>query len=476
MALRSQSPSRRPRVQVQAKPAPAKETAERTRVLVVDDEESARIGLAELIESWGFETAVAEDGRTALDKIKSFRPHLILTDLIMPRMDGVALLKKVDFKETMVILLTAHGNIDSAVEAIKLGAYDYLTKPVDIVRLKNLLEHVIDKIETDEEIKRLRHELRKLGSFGRLHGTTTSMQGLFRQIEIAAPSDASVLISGASGTGKELVARTIHDLSPRHHAPFVPINCSAIPATLLETELFGHERGAFTGAVKTKEGCFELADKGTLFLDEIATMALDLQTKLLRVLENGCFRRVGGKEELQADVRVIAASNLKFDEAMRDGLFREDLYYRLNVFHLSVPSLRERLADIPLLAQHFVDQMARKNHKEVNGIHADAMNCLKNYPWPGNVRELKNTIERAVIIATGKTILTHDLPDTIRQQPASGPMLSFPIGTPIDEMEKLAIVRTLDMTGGNKTEAAKILGISLKTLHNKLNQYGLRQI
>ena len=446
----------------------------RKRVLIVDNEESTRTGLQELIESWGFDTAVAEDGRTALDKVKSFHPHLILTDLIMPRMDAIALLKKVDPSECMVILLTAHGNIDSAVEAIKLGAYDYLTKPVDIVRLKNILENLIEKIDADQEVKLLRTQLRQLGSFARLNGTTPAMQELFQQVEVAAPSDASVLIFGASGTGKELVARSIHDLSPRRHAPFIPINCSAIPATLLESELFGHERGAFTGAIKTKEGCFELADGGTLFLDEIATMALDLQTKILRVLENGRFRRVGGKEELQANVRLIAASNVKFEEAIRDGLFREDLYYRLNVFQLSLPLLRERRGDIPLLAQHFVDEMARRNNKQVNGIAPNAMGCLKNYSWPGNVRELKNTIERAVIVAHEKQIGIADLPEAIRKHPIETPALSFPIGTPLDELEKQAILRTLDLTGGNKTEAAKMLAISLKTLHNKLNRYKAR--
>ncbi|MFH1262591.1 MAG: sigma-54 dependent transcriptional regulator [Pseudomonadota bacterium] len=447
---------------------------ERKRILVVDDEESARSGLQELIESWGFETEAAEDGRTALDKIKSFRPHLILTDLVMPRMDAIALLKKVDLREVQVILLTAQGSIDSAVEAIKLGAYDYLTKPVDIVRLKRLLEHLAEKLDTDEEVKRLRYQLRQLGSFGRLHGTSPAMQELFRQIEVAAPSSASVLIAGSSGTGKELVARTIHDLSPRRNAPFIAINCSAIPATLLESELFGHERGAFTGAVKTKEGCFELADGGTLFLDEIATMALELQTKLLRVLENGRFRRVGGRDELHANVRLIAASNIRFDDAIRDAVFREDLYYRLNVFQLSLPTLRERVADIPLLAQHFVDEMSERNHKEIRSIHPDAMNCLKHFAWPGNVRELKNTIERAVIVAREKTILLQDLPEAIRQHPAQGPVLSFPVGTPMDEIEKTAILRTLDLTGGNKTEAAKLLGLSLKTLHNKVNQYRAR--
>jgi DNA-binding NtrC family response regulator len=437
----------------------------------VDDEESARSGLAELLESWGYETETAEDGRTALSKIGSFHPHLVVCDLIMPRMDGTALLKRVKGEDLIFIMLTAQGSIDSAVVAIKEGAYDFLTKPIDIVRLKNLLEHLGEKMQSDDEIKRLRKELKRLGSFGKLIGTTPAMQELFHQIELAAPSTASVLISGASGTGKELVARAIHEMSPRRNAPFVPINCSAIPGTLLESELFGHEKGSFTGAIRTKEGCFELADGGTLFLDEIATMATDLQSKLLRVLENGTFRRVGGKEELHANVRLIAASNIQFEDALQEGLFRDDLFYRLNVFHLQLPSLRERLGDIPLLAQHFVEIFAEKNAKPVRSIHPDAVAVLKNHTWPGNVRELRNTIERAVIVSRNRVIGVEDLPESVRQRTAEGPDLVIQLGSSIDEMEKQMILRTLDMTGGNKTEAARVLGISLKTLHNKLNRF-----
>ncbi|MFH1017940.1 MAG: sigma-54 dependent transcriptional regulator [Pseudomonadota bacterium] len=441
------------------------------RILVVDDEESARTGLSELIESWGFETETAEDGRTALGKMEAFRPHLLICDLVMPRMDGIALLKKVRSDDLIFVLLTAQGSIDSAVVAIKEGAYDYLTKPVDIVRLKNLLEKLNEKMETDDEVKRLRRELRQLGSFGKLIGTTPAMQELFHQIELAAPSTASVLISGASGTGKELVARAIHDMSPRKQGPFVPINCSAIPGTLLESELFGHEKGSFTGAIRTKEGCFELADGGTLFLDEIATMATDLQSKLLRVLENGTFRRVGGKEELHANVRLIAASNIMFDEALREGLFRDDLYYRLNVFHLSLPTLRERIGDIPVLAQHFVEYFTERNGKQIRSIHPDAVAVLKGHAWPGNVRELRNAIERAVIVCRSKIIGTEDLPEGIRSKRTEGPEIVVPLGSSMDEVEKTMIYRTLDFTGGNKTEASKILGLSLKTLHNKLNRF-----
>ena len=446
----------------------------RKRILIVDDEMSSRMGLSELIESWGFETEVAEDGRTALNKLVSFHPHLVLTDLVMPRMDGLALLRKVPKDETIVILLTAQGTIDSAVEAIKDGAYDYLTKPVDIVRLKNMLEKLNERMEAEEEIKRLRRELRQLGSFGRLIGTTPSMQELFHQIELAAPSTASVLIYGASGTGKELVARAIHDMSPRKSAPFVPINCSAIPATLLESELFGHEKGAFTGAIKTKEGCFELADGGTLFLDEIATMATDLQSKILRVLENGTFRRVGGKEELHANVRVIAASNIDFEDAISNEMFREDLYYRLNVFQLRMPALKERIGDIPFLAQHFVDSFAKSNDKNVRSIHPEAVLLLKAYDWPGNVRELRNIIERAVIISRSNIIKPEDLSEKLKRQSGDGPLIQFPLGTNMEEVERHMILRTLDFTGGNKTEAARILEVSLKTLHNKLNRYRLK--
>lgn len=469
MERRSTSASRRPEARLAS--SSEERNPARKRILIVDDEDSSRVGLSELIESWGYETQVAEDGRTALDKFESFRPHLVLTDLVMPRMDGLALLRKIPKEESIVVLLTAQGSIDSAVEAMKEGAYDYLTKPIDIVRLKTLLEHVTEKTESQDEIKRLRRELKQLGSFGKLIGTTPSMQELFHQIELAAPSTASVIICGASGTGKELVARAIHDMSPRHSKAFVPINCSAIPGTLLESELFGHERGSFTGAIKTKEGCFELADGGTLFLDEIATMAIELQSKILRVLENGTFRRVGGKEELHANVRIIAASNLDFEEAIRDGLFRDDLYYRLNVFELQLPSLRERIGDIPILVQHFVELFSEKNQKNVRGIHPDALTILKAFAWPGNVRELRNAIERAVIVCRSSVIGVQDLPESLRQKKAEGPEVTFSLGINMDDVERQMILRTLDFAGGNKTEAAKTLGLSLKTLHNKLGRY-----
>jgi len=371
-------------------------------------------------------------------------------------------------------MLTAQGTIDSAVEAIKLGAYDYLTKPIDIVRLRNIIFQIIEKLEIESEIKVLRQQLKQLGSFGTLRGNTPIMQEVFHQIEVAAPSTASVLISGASGTGKELVAKAIHELSPRRPGPFIAINCAAIPETLLESEIFGHERGAFTGAIKTKEGCYEMADRGTIFLDEISQMALDLQSKLLRVLETGTFRRVGGKDEIAADVRIVAASNVDFEDAVKESLLRDDLFYRLNVFHLHLPELKERIPDIPLLAMGFIQEFNKKNDKEIKAIDHDAHNFLKSYSWPGNVRELRNVIERAVIVSKGSIITVSDLPPNITENIQTGPEVSFKIGMSITDIEKEAIVKTLDYTAGNKTEAAKILGISLKTLHNKLKAYNLR--
>lgn len=448
---------------------------EKTKILVVDDEASSREGLSELLESWGYKALKARDGDDALEVIGRTRPDIIICDLKMPKLDGLGVLKAVgDDTDMVFVMLTAQGTIDSAVEAIKLGAYDYLTKPIDIMRLKNIIAQITEKKGIESEIKLLRQQLKQLGSFGAITGKTPAIREIFHQIELAAPSTAAVLISGASGTGKELVAKAIHDLSPRRNGPFIIINCAAIPETLLESEIFGHEKGAFTGAIKTKEGCYEIADKGTLFLDEITQMATDLQGKLLRVIETGAFRRVGGKEELKADVRILAASNINFEEAVEKKILREDLYYRLNVFSIHLPRLKERVSDIPLLVQVFIDEFNRKNNKEIKGIDHEAMIYLKNYSWPGNVRELKNVIERAVIVAKGDLILASDLTPSVIQNVQGGPEFSFKIGMSIEEIEKRTIQKTLEYTGGNKTEAARILGISLKTLHNKINFYNLK--
>jgi DNA-binding NtrC family response regulator len=448
------------------------------RILVVDDEASAREGLSELLTAWGHRAETAADGIEALTKVDSFEPHIVVTDLAMPRMDGLELLKAIKSgtrPSTAVILLTAHGSIDAAVQAIREGAYDFLTKPVDIVRLQILVEKLSERLGLEAEVADLRTELQKLRSFENLIGVTQVMKDLFKQIEVVAPSTASVLISGPSGTGKELVARAIHRRSRRDDGPFMAINCSAIPATLLESEIFGHEKGAFTGAYARKQGVFELANGGTLFLDEIAEMPVELQAKFLRVLEDASFRRLGGKDELSVDVRVIAASNKDFKKAITERQFREDLFYRLNVFSMQLPPLRDRGDDIPLLALHFVREFAAKNRKPVESIAPEAMRILQSYTWPGNVRELKNVMERAVIMSEGAVVQAENLPDSLATGPDRPLQITLPVGSTMKAAEKEMIRRTLDFTGNNKTKAAKVLGISLKTLHNKLNEYGLRK-
>jgi DNA-binding NtrC family response regulator len=369
------------------------------------------------------------------------------------------------------ILLTAQGTVETAVEAIKQGAYDYLTKPVDLQRLKILLAKVVERHETLREVRMLRQQLREHGTFGALVGSSPEMRKIYHVIEQAAPTSASVLISGESGTGKELVAQTIHRLSPRTANPYVPINCAAIPDTLLESELFGHEKGAFTGATERRQGCFELADHGTLFLDEIAEMTPPTQVKLLRVLQERSFRRLGGSKEQSVDIRVIAATNADPPTAVRDSKLREDLYYRLNVFEIKLPPLRDRKDDLPLLIQGFINEFNSRNQRSVVSVEPRAMALLQAYAWPGNVRELRNIIERATIVAEGRFIEVADLPPLAGgERGAQGPGTGLTPGTTVAEVERQLIFLTLQHTGGNKTRAAEMLGISLKTLHNKLNR------
>ena len=450
------------------------------RVLVVDDEKAAREGLAELVTSWGHATESAADGREALEKVSAFKPSIVVTDLTMPGMDGMAVLEALQaaHPEIAVIVLTAHGTIDRAVEAIRKGAYDFLTKPVDVVRLQILLQKLAEHLGLESRVADLESEISRLRSFEGLVGSSAPMKEVFRQIEVVAPATASVLISGPSGTGKELVARAIHTRSRRAKGPFIAINCSAIPATLLESEFFGHERGAFTGAIARKPGCFELANGGTLFLDEIAEMPVELQSKLLRVLEDGRFRRLGGKEEIEVDVRVVAASNRDFKKEVAEKRFREDLFYRLNVFAMHLPPLKDRGEDLAALAAHFVGEFATKNRKPVRGISPEAMRAIAAHSWPGNVRELRNVIERAVLLSRKPEIAVEDLPESILADPSAahrGPEIVLHVGCTIEEAEKEIIRKTLEACGDNKTKAAKILDISLKTLHNKLNEYGLRE-
>ena len=449
------------------------------RVLVVDDEPSEREALARLVGQWGYEVETASSAEEALALVETQHPAVVLTDLVLPEMDGLTLLQRLKEtgRTTQVLLVTGHGTVESAVEAMRHGAFDYLTKPVEPARLQILLEKSINHEIERRELVYLRRNLQQVGRFGQLVGQSKGMQEVYRWIELAAPSTAPVLVYGESGTGKELVARTIHDRSYRKNKPFVAINCAAIPETLIESELFGHERGAFTGATERRLGCFELADGGTLFLDEIAEMDNSTQAKLLRVLQEGSFRRVGGgKLEVQVDVRVIAATNRVPTEAMAAGQLREDLFYRLNVFAIRLPALRERKEDIPLLADTFVEEFNRQDNRQIRGLTAEARRDLDRYHWPGNVRELRNVIQRAVVLGGVGEIDVEHLPENVVQSAAPAAGKTAGSVTPIREMERDAILRALEQTNQDKRRAAALLGISLKTLYNKLAKYGIQAV
>jgi DNA-binding NtrC family response regulator len=447
------------------------------RVLIVEDDAAARVGMEQLIRSWGFSVEAASDGDEALEKVSAFRPGIVLTDLVMPKMSGLELLRalKEQGEHTTTVILTAQGTVETAVEAIKQGAYDYLTKPVDLQRLRILLAKIVERHETLREVQVLRRQLREQGAFGPMIGNSLEMRKIYHIIEQAAPTDASVLISGESGTGKELVAQTIHRLSPRADAPYVPINCAAIPETLLESELFGHEKGAFTGAMERRPGCCELANHGTVFLDEIAEMTPQTQVKLLRVLQERSFRRLGGRTEQAVDIRVIAATNADPPEAVQRGRLREDLFYRLNVFAIRLPPLRDRKEDLPLLIQSFIGEFNARNNRTVAAVDERAMRILERYSWPGNVRELRNVMERATIVAEGRFIEAKDLPTLVDSGHSGQPGTGLQAGTTVEEAERQLIQLTLQHTNDNKTRAAELLGISLKTLHNKLNRLKIKK-
>src|SRR2546421_581224 len=449
------------------------------KILIVEDEENERTGLAELVSAWGYRAETARDGAEGLDKVTSWAPSIVVTDLKMPRMGGLELLEKLatDAQTMAVIVVTAQGTIDSAVQAMRMGAYDYITKPIDTNRLRTILQNASALLGTRAELELTRRKLRDAGSLGSLIGPSKKMQEIFHLIEMVAPSTASVLITGASGTGKELVARTVHELSPRRNKPFIPINCAAIPETLIESEIFGHEKGAFTGALERRTGCFELAEGGTLLLDEIGEMPVATQAKLLRVLEDHKLRRLGSKVETPVDVRVLTATNKVPEEAVARGELRSDLYYRLNVFNIHMPPLREHKEDIPDLVQLLLNEMNSKHTRKVAAVSEAVLNLFNNYSWPGNVRELRNTIERAIIVCEGGMIETKHLPPGFGQAPlrtaANDPdAVRLGVGTTVEEAEKMLILKTLEATSNNKTRAAEILGISLKTLHNKLKEYG----
>jgi len=449
----------------------------------VDDEESQRTPLAAMISAWGFTAETASDGQEALDKLTTFPANVIVTDLMMPRMDGFELMKRLvsDGNMPPAIVLTAFGNIETAIQTIHdLGAFWFLEKPIQPAALRVLLERAASQSQLAEETERLQRQLSYTGVLVDMVGTSPEMQQVFSVIRQVAPSKAAVLLAGESGTGKELVARAIHQLSNRRGGPFVAINCAAMPETLMESELFGHEKGAFTGALERRAGCFELAQHGTLLLDELAEMPSGTQAKLLRVLEDSRVRRLGSKSEISVDVRVIAATNRNVEEALKKGDLREDLYYRLNVFQILLPPLRQRMSDLPVLCDTLITHLNRKHSCNITHVTPEVMEAFKKHSWPGNVRELRNVLERAVIMAGDGAIQTAHLPYDFGVSVGSRPpaqtfepdTVRLPVGTTVGDAEKALIQLTLQHTKNNKTRAAEILGISLKTLFNKLKEYG----
>ncbi|WP_242396387.1 sigma-54-dependent transcriptional regulator [Anaeromyxobacter oryzisoli] len=445
----------------------------RYRVLIVDDEADSRDALAELTQRWGYDVQTASDGTEALRRAIEWHPDVLLTDLVMPNMDGLWLLRalRAELPDCPVVLLTGRGTIQTAVQAIREGAFDFIEKPLEVPRLRIVLERALEKKETMREVQLLRRRLAALAPGTDMIGSGPAMQKVFELVKKVAPSNASVVIGGESGTGKEVVARAIHNLSPRREKPFVALNCGAIPATLIESELFGYERGAFTGADQRRLGNFELAHEGTLFLDEIGELPLELQAKFLRVLEDRKIRRLGGRAEVEIDVRVICATHRDLKEEIRRGRFREDLYFRLHVFTIGLPPLKERREDIPLLVHHFIEKFNAETGKHVQGVSPQAMSVLQGYPWPGNIRELRNSVERAMILVDGDVIGEEHLPPDVQTARPEAATLRVPLGIPMDQVEKEYILASLQRNGGNKARTAEILGISEKTLYNKLNRY-----
>src|ERR1700691_1879250 len=447
------------------------------RILIVEDEDNARKGYEALLRKWSFEVLGVASGEEALAKFQDFQPSVILADVELPGMNGLDLLAHLgeEIQRIPVIIITGRGSDERVVQAIDAGAYWYIEKPLKPPVLRALLERALGRSRDQKQVAALTRELRSAGKLGALVGISEEMQEVMRQVEIAAPSTASVLITGETGSGKEMVARSLHMLSPRAERPFIAINCSAIPESLMESEIFGHEKGAFTGAAERRIGCFELADGGTLLLDEIGEMPAPTQAKLLRVLEDRKVRRLGSKVETPVDVRVVAATNKNPDQAVADGHLRQDLFFRLNVFHIHLPPLRDHKDDLPGLVESLLADISVKHDKKVTSIGTDVMDLFKSYPWPGNVRELRNVLERSAIASDRSVITRQHLPLDFGHAPAIAGAglggLHFPVGTTVDAVERELIFQTLAATNQNKTRAAELLGISLKTLHNKLKEY-----
>ncbi len=443
----------------------------RGRILIVDDEQPNLDSLEKILLREGYFVRTAVSGASALTCLSQEGADVVLTDLRMAGMDGLMLLSEIArrIRETEVILITAYGSVEVAVEAMKQGAYDFLTKPVRRADVVRVVSRAMEKHNLLAENRRLREELAGRRHANPLVGSSPAMRRVLDLIDQVAPSTATVLITGPSGTGKELVAHRIHQQSVRSRRPFIKLNCAALPETLLESELFGYEEGAFTGATRSKAGRFELADGGTLLLDEIGDLPLAIQPKLLRVLQDGEFERLGSTKTTRVDVRLLASTNLDIDAATKSGRFREDLFYRLNVIRIDLPSLASRRDDIPLLAQHFVRLYAAKNNKLIDGLSPDALSILMNYPWPGNVRELENAIERAIVLTHSRQLTAGDFPELLNQSETGAPLLTFPIGTSLAEIERRTIDETMRFYRGDKAKVASVLGIATRTVYRKLS-------
>lgn len=448
------------------------------RILVVDDDASHRTMLRATLAAEKYEVFEAEDGSTAIEHIQKTPFDLVLMDIRMRDVGGVEALKEIKRINPAIpiIMMTAYASVESAVQTLKDGAYDYLTKPLDTEELLLTVAKALDHFRLKVENQTLRAQLAEQFDFSHIVGRSKPMRDVFELLALAAPSEATILIVGESGTGKELIANAVHHNSPRKDGPFIKVNCAALPENLLESELFGHEKGAFTGASGRRRGRFELAHGGTLFLDEIADMSLTTQAKILRVLQEGEFERLGGEQTIRVDVRIVAATNRNLESEIERGTFRKDLYFRLSVVPICVPPLRERKEDIPLLANRFLKTYAQKNRRMLRGFTPDAMNALMKHNWPGNVRELENAVERAVIMCRAEFITPADLPAALKELVDDAPQdgIGVQAGYSLREVEKALITKTLEQTGGNRTRAAEILGITRQTLQRKLKEYGVR--
>lgn len=443
-------------------------------ILIIDDEKNIREGLGAALEMDGYTVFLAADGKQGLEILERGDIDLVITDLKMPEVSGEEILAKVtgETPGIPVIVLTGHGTIDSAVDAMRKGAYDFLTKPVNLDRLSLLVKRALERREISLQNSVYRKEIEGKTTFENMIGKSHEIQKVFDLVKKVAPSKASVLITGESGVGKEMIANALHNLSPRKDKPFIKVHCAALSDSLLESELFGHEKGAFTGAIAMKRGRFELAHEGTIFLDEIGEISQNVQVKLLRVIQERKFERVGGEETLDVDVRIIAATNRNLEEEIKKGNFREDLYYRLNVVNINVPPLRERKDDIPIMVNNFIRKFSKENNKNITTVDTKAKNALYSYDWPGNIRELRNCIEGAVVIAEGSTLRLEDLPPAVRKSQENS-SISIPAGTDMDTAEKIIIRETLLFCHGNKSKTAQVLGIGRKTLHRKLLEMNL---